>query len=422
MNDIHSHHDEVYLPRWGGETLRAAAESTPVVVLTGARQVGKSTLLRNEEPFRGWRYHSLDDFDVLDQARSDPAELWAGADGVVLDEVQKAPGLLDAVKSAADRSPGMRFALSGSANLLLMQHVGESLAGRAAYLELGPMTLGETRGVPAPAVLSDLLAGRLPEPGQAAGVDPVPLMLRGLMPRLLRSSESEAVRWWDGYVATYLERDLRQLSQVESLPDFRRVMGALALRQGGLLNRSEVGRDTGVTQPTVHRFVSLLEVSQVLTILPAFAVNRTKRLTKSPKPYFFDAALSSYLAGHFDTTSLRSSREAGASFEALVLQHLTALAGLLVPKARLYHWRATTGAEVDFVVEQGRRLVAIEVRLARSAGFGDAAGLRTFMNEYPECVCGVVVHAGDEVRALGERIVGIPWSMLAGLPGDAEPS
>jgi predicted AAA+ superfamily ATPase len=415
MNDNHSYNDLTYRPRWAAAALRAAASTSPVVVLTGARQVGKSTLLLNEEPFRGWRYVSLDDFDVLAQARRDPSELWAGAAGVVLDEVQKAPGMLDAVKLAVDRDGSRRFALSGSANLLLMQHVGESLAGRASYFRLGPMTQGESAGLPMPTVLADLLDGRLPDEGRRPSVDPLPIMIRGLMPRLLTASESEATRWWDGYVATYVERDLRQLSQVESLPDFRRVMSALALRQGGLLNRTEVGRDTSVTQPTVHRFVNLLEMSEILALLSAYAVNRTKRLTKSPRPYFFDVGLASFLGGHYDAESLRASREAGGSFEALVHQTLAAQVDLLTPRGRLHYWRTVSGAEVDFVLEHGRRLVAFEVKLATSVGYGDAAGLRTFMQEYPECACGVVVHSGEEVRMLGDRIVGVPWTVLAGL-------
>lgn len=388
---------------------------SPVVVLTGARQVGKSTLLANEAPFSGWRYITLDDFDALAQARRDPSALWAGAAGVVLDEVQKAPGLLDAVKLAVDRDPSLRFALSGSANLLLMQHVGESLAGRASYFELGPMTLGEIRKRPAPTVLGDLLAGRIPDEGPVEPVDPLPAMARGLMPRILGADDADAARWWDGYVATYLERDLRQLSQVESLPDFRRVMEALSLRQGGLLNRSEVARDTTVAQATAHRFVSLLQASLLVTLLPAYAVNRTKRLIKSPKAYFFDPGLASFLSGHYSVESLRDSREAGGAFEALVLHHLEVGARLLAPRGRVHYWRTVSGVEVDFVLEHGRRLVAFEVKLAESVGYGDTAGLRAFMDEYPECAAGVIVYGGSEIRVLGHGIVALPWTVLAGV-------
>jgi len=414
MNDIYSPHDVLYRPRWAADALRGAASANPVVVLTGARQTGKSTLLKNEQPFASWRYVTLDDFDALEAARHEPEILWSGARGLVLDEVQKAPGVLSAVKAAVDLDPGLRIALSGSANLLLMQHVSESLAGRAVYLDLGPMTLGEIERAAVPDILQELLAGRLPAEGMTRAEDPLPHMLRGMMPRLIGASADRSAQWWDGYVATYLERDLRQLSQVESLPDFRRVMVALALRQGQLLNQSEVARDTAVSQPTTHRYINLLEASSLLTKLPSYAVNRTKRIVKSPKPFWFDAGLSSFLSGHYDVESLRASREVGGAFEALVLQHLAVLARQLTPRARLHYWRTTTGLEVDCVVEHGRRLVAFEFKLSDTPRLGDAGVLVTFMREHPETSAGVVVHSGGAIRRLSDKIVAVPWTAIAG--------
>jgi uncharacterized protein len=415
VNRIHSDLTASYRPRWAAGTLRSAAEANPVVVLTGARQVGKSTLLRNEQPFASWRYVTLDDFGALDAARRDPVALWAGASGVVLDEVQRAPGILSAVKAATDADPTLRMALSGSANLLLMQQVSESLAGRAYYIELGPMTLGEMEGARPTNVLSDLLAGRLPADGAVRSEDPLPHMTRGMMPRLIGTTEEQAAAWWEGYVATYLERDLRQLSQVESLPDFRRVMEMLALRQGQLLNQSEVARDAAVTQPTTHRYINLLETSSLLMRLPAYAVNRTKRIVKSPKPYWFDTGVASFLGGHYGAESLAASREVGGAFEGLVMQHLAALSRLMTPKARLHYWRTTTGVEVDCVIEHGKRLVAFEFKLADRVGFGDTGALRVFMSEHPETAAGVVVHSGGEVRRLADGIVAVPWTLLAGV-------
>lgn len=414
MNSIHSASAESYRPRWMAAVLRSAVEVNPVVVLTGARQVGKSTLLANEKPFSAWRYVTLDDFDALDVARRDPSSLWAGASGIVLDEVQKAPGVLSAAKAAVDADPQLRIALSGSANLLRIPQVSESLAGRAAHIELGPMTLGEIEGAEPTGILSDLLAGHLPDEGAVRHEDPLPHMTRGMMPRLIGVTEDRAAAWWEGYVATYLERDLRQLSQVESLPDFRRVMEMLALRQGQLLNQSEVARDAAVTQPTAHRYINLLETSSLLTRLPAFAVNRTKRIVKAPKACWFDTGVASYLGGHYSAESLGMSREAGGAFEGLVMQHLSVLARLLTPKARLHYWRTTTGLEVDCVLEHGRHLVAFEFKLADSARFGDAKTLRTFMNDYPETAAGVVVYAGGEIQRLADDVVAVPWTVLAG--------
>ena len=187
MNNFHSP-IELYLNRWITPFLQQASQDHAIIILTGARQVGKSTLLLNAEPFRDWRYHSLDEFDTLAQARQDPEALWAGTERVILDEVQKAPDLLVAVKRTVDRNPGKyRFVLSGSANLLLMKQVSESLAGRAVYFILDPLALGELHQTQAPDLLTRLLAGDFPAEGRLplAPADPTEILMRGLMPALL---------------------------------------------------------------------------------------------------------------------------------------------------------------------------------------------------------------------------------------------
>ena len=394
-----------------------------MVVLTGARQVGKSTLLRRAEPFAGWKYFSLDDYDVLRQAQTEPQALWAGSHQIILDEVQKAPSLLPAVKQAVDlgREP-RHFVLSGSANLLLMRQVSESLAGRAVYFVLSPMTLGETHHQPAPTILSDLLEANWPTEGKTGSEigDLAPLLLRGSMPALLPLSGPTAwVEWWEGYVATYLERDLRQISQIDSLVDFRRVMELVALRTGQLLNQSEVARDAKISQPSVHRYLNLLEATHLVRRVPAFTSGRTARIVKSPKAFWADSGLSVFLAGYFDPAALQTARELGAFFENWVFHHLQVLAELLTPRARLFFWRTSRGQEVDAVVEQGQRLLGIEIKMGETVHFADAEGLRSFLNEHPKAVGGVLIYRGREVRRLGERILAIPLSQFLGI---AQPS
>ncbi|MHB0875207.1 MAG: ATP-binding protein [Anaerolineae bacterium] len=386
-----------------------------VVVLTGARQVGKTTLLRSEEPFCNWRFHTLDDFDVLRQAREAPEDLWAGTRAVVLDEVQRAPDLLLAVKRAVDRDPGLRFALSGSANLLLMNQVSESLAGRAGYLVLYPLTRGEAVQAEPPDIVARALAGDWPEERRLPGVpDVLPLLQRGMMPPLLSISPRGWVSWWEGYVATYLERDLRQLSQVSDLSDFRRLMELLALRSAQALNQSELARDAGMSQPSVHRYLNLLETSHLIQRLPAYAAGRTTRLVKAPKLCWEDSGLAAFLAGYYGEEDLRRSRELGSFFETFVHHHLRVTAELLVPRARIHYWRTRSGQEVDFVVEQGHRAIAIEVKLASRVGYGDVTSLRAFLDDHPGAAGGLVVYCGDEVRRLGEKIVAVPWPLLTG--------
>jgi len=417
MNNSYSG-PESYYERWLTPLLRAACEAHAVVVLTGARQVGKSTLLRRAEPFSGWRYHTMDDFDALRQVRENPASLWAGATEIVLDEVQKAPELLPAIKRAVDEHPGRyRFVLSGSANLLLMGKVSETLAGRAIYLVLDPMTLGEMHRQPPPTLLSDILAGHWPEDGALpeAPADPLPLLQRGFMPALLSLQTPDSwLRWWEGYVATTLERDLRQMSQVESLVDFRRVMELLALRTGQLLNQSDVARDAGLSQPTLHRYSNLLEATHLFERVPAYLRSHTTRLLKSPRIFWADVGLAVFLAGYYSADDLRGSRELGAFFETLIYQHLRVGGGLLTPRARLHFWRTQSGDEVDFVVEHGRRVVGIEVKMTDAPGFRHIGGLKKFLAEHPEAVGGILLHSGQAIRRLDEKIVAVPWPLLTG--------
>lgn len=415
VNEIYSS-DEIYYERWITPRLRQAVEEFPVVVLTGARQVGKSTLLRNAEPFRDWRFRSMDDFDTLRQAGEDPQALWAGADRIVLDEVQKAPDLLSAIKLAVDSHPGrFRFVLSGSANLLLMKQVSESLAGRAIYFVLDPMSLGEAQKSTEPRLLLELLDGALPAERSIPDEVPdlAPLLMRGLMPPLLRLDTQQAwVRWWDGYITTYLERDLRQVSQIDALVDFRRLMELAALRSGQLLNQAEIARDAKMSQPTVHRYLNLLETTHLFERLPAYTANRTSRLVKSPKSFWNDTGLAVHLSGYYDAGELRNARELGAFFETLIYHHLRVLARLMTPAARLYFWRTQGGAEVDFVVEHGRRLVAIEVKRSEKLRYGDADGLRAFLKEYPEADAGLILYSGRDIVHLGSKIIAVPWTEI----------
>ena len=417
MNNYHSH-PEYYIKRWITPLLRKSLEDFPVMVLTGARQVGKSTLLLNEEPFNQFRYLSLDDFDIIRQAQENPNALWAGTDHVILDEVQKVPDLMAAVKQNVDRTNGRtKFVLSGSANLLLMKQISESLAGRAIYRVLDPLTLGEINSAEPTNLLKEILSGIWPEESTLSSPlpDEVPLIQRGLMPNLLRfSNESSYIQWWDGYVATYLERDLRQISQIDALVDFRRVMELLALRTGQLVNQSDLARDAGLSQPTVHRYLNLLETTHLFERVPAYTVNRTTRLLKSPKAFWNDCGLASYLSGYYQIDELRQSREIGHLFESFIYHHVRVLANLMTPPARLYHWRTHTGNEVDIILEYGRKILAIEVKQTNKPGYGDTNGLKTFLSSHPTAAGGLLLHGGTETRWLGDKILALPWVYITG--------
>ena len=398
------------LRRLVSETLSERLDVMPAVVVSGARQTGKSTLVKELVPGRR-RYHTLDDLDTLDAAHRDPEALVGGREPVTLDEVQRAPDFLNAVKRAIDRrrAPG-RFLLSGSANLLLMKRVSESLAGRASYLTLWPMTRGEQRGEGRAgawdALLAaddgdwlDLLAAR-PDTREDWRV----LARRGGFPTpaLELGTPAERAVWFDGYVRTYLERDLQDLAAISVLPDFRRLMRAASLRLGQLLNQTELSRDVGIPQPTVHRWLNLLETSYLAVRLPAYAVNRTKRLIKSPKLYWGDTGVALHLAG--------GDAPGGAHLENLVLCDLLAWRDARLDRAEICYWRTTIGEEVDLVIESGGRLLPIEVKAGARARLADAAHLRTFRKEYgKKARAGVLLHTGTSLEWLAPDVLAVPW-------------
>jgi predicted AAA+ superfamily ATPase len=238
-------------------------------------------------------------------------------------------------------------------------------------------------------------------------------MLRGFFPPLLALPDQEQVLiWLEGYVRTYLERDLRALSQVDSLVDFRRLMQAVALRTGNVLNQADVARDCGLSPATTLRYLRLIETSQLFARLMPYSRSRKKRLVKSPKIMFLDPALSIFLSGIYDEDSLKNSREIGGYYETLVYLHLRAWCEAQTPKPAIYHWRTVAGQEVDFVIERGRKLLALEVKLTNRPGVQDIRHLLLFLEEYPETVRGVLVHTGNRLSWLHSRVIAVPWWWL----------
>ncbi|MFZ5788952.1 MAG: ATP-binding protein, partial [Acidobacteriota bacterium] len=307
------------------------------------------------------------------------------------------------------RAPG-RFLLTGSANLLLMRHVSESLAGRAAYLTLWPMTRRERMGLGRCGLWDELLAAKDREwPVLLAAQDLEPddwraVARRGGFPTPalhLKSAQDRAI-WFDSYVRTYLERDLQDLSSISALPDVRRLMRAACARLGQIVNQAELGRDAALAQPTVHRWLNLLETSYLLVRLPAYAVNRTKRLIKSPKLFWGDTGIALHLAG--------GGEPRGEHLENLVLCDLLAWRDARLERAEVFYWRTATGEEVDLVVEVGDVLLPVEVKATTRPRLGDAARLRTFRSEYGDRArAGLLLHAGTETQWLAPDVLATPW-------------
>lgn len=385
----------------------------PVVVVVGARQTGKTTLVRSHPELAARPYLTLDDLDVRLQAEADPDAVAARAPALVLDEVQRVPDLLVAIKRAVDRErprrPG-RFVLTGSANLLMMRRIGETLAGRASYVTLWPMTVRELAGAGTTGLWTELLSAPASKWRDVLGdanhtrADWREVVRRGGFPVPAHelSGREERALWFTGYLQTYLERDLPDLRAVENLADFRRLARAACLRAGSLLNQAELGRDVGLSQPQVHRFLNVLETSFLAVRLPAFAVNRTKRLIKTPKLYWCDTGFALHLSGE--------SEPRGAHLENLVLLDLLAWRELEVARPEVLYWRTADGAEVDFVIEAQKRLLPIEVKTSTRALPAHARALETFLDEYGDRADGgLLLYAGEEVLPLTRRVLAAPW-------------
>lgn len=401
------------LPRAAAVTIERALQIAPVVVVLGARQTGKTTLVRSLPALADRPYLTLDDFDLRAQAEADPEAVVTRAPALVLDEVQRSRDLLIAVKRAVDRDrprkPG-RFVLTGSINLLMMERIGETLAGRAVYVTLWPFARRERLGLGRGGAWSELLGARFAdwpdvistytgpkEDWRAAarlGGFPVPA-------HELADDEARSL-WFSGYVQTYLERDLQALRAVENLADFRRLMRAACLRIGNLLNQTELGRDVGISQPQVHRFMNLMEASYQAIRLSAYSVNRTRRLIKAPKLYWGDSALALHLSGE--------SEPRGAHLENLVLTDLLVWRDLQARRPEILYWRTAAGQEVDFVIETPKRLLPIEVKAASRVMPADAKGLEVFLEEYSDTAAGaLLLYGGRETFPLTKGVLAAPW-------------
>jgi len=403
-------------PRWFAQNLESALKVLPVTVVTGARQTGKTTLAKSLNPSRA--YFTLDDVGVLDQAERQPDSLLRSRP-VTLDEVQRTPPLLLAVKRAVDeeRRAG-DFLLTGSANLLLMHRVADTLAGRAIYLELPPFCPAEwQQRKTALQPLDRLFAPDfdIREWPAETGDWPAWLLRGGYPPALAIASDSDRSLWFSAYIQTYLERDLRQLSAVSSLPDFQRVMALAAHRTGRLLNQADVARDAALTHPTTHRYLNLLETGCLVTRIRPYATNPNVALVKTPKLLWTDCGLAAALAGIKTPAEATARPDSGFWLEQALYQTLQTWRALDPLQRRLHFWRDRPGHEVDFILEQNGKLVALEIKSGSTVTSSDASGIRAFrdsLNKTQILVRSVVLHAGREGRPLDTGILALPWGWM----------
>jgi uncharacterized protein len=400
-------------------------DAFPVLAITGARQVGKSSLAQKLCDARGGTYVTLDEIASRSHALLDPQGFVAARKGLtVIDEVQLAPELLRAIKLEVDRNkaPG-RFVITGSANLLRLRSVTETLAGRSAWLELGPLCWSELLSHPAP----DTLDRAFSASGAASFVrslgkpvrDHAALARRraveGSMPGTVALSAAQRQAWYKGYRQTFLERDLRQLSQIENLPEFNRLLALLSLRSAALLNKSALASDASLSHATLRRYLSLLEVAFQIRELAPFHANLAKRLVKTPKAYLRDCGMAAHLMGVQDWNGAEVPGLSGPLFETWVVSEILALDALAAQPSRTSFFRTSTGKEVDLILERGPRLVAVEIKAGATVREQDTAGIRELIEALgKKAQLGIVACLCDAPEVVSDRLCIVPVASLLG--------
>jgi predicted AAA+ superfamily ATPase len=400
--------------------LRDALADRPVVLLQGARQVGKSTLARTlaDEGRPPRRYLTMDDAAVLAAAQADPDGFIAGLDGpVVLDEIQRTPGLFLSIKAVVDRhrQPG-RFLLTGSAEVLLLPKLSETLAGRMEILTLWPLSQGEIEGARegfVDAVFGDRLPPLPGAPSTASGLPE--RIVRGGYPELVAGGTRVRQRAWFGsYITTILQRDVRDLAHIEGLTALPRLLALLAARPMGLLNYADLARHSGLPQSTLKRYLTLLETTFLVRTLPAWFVNVGKRLAKAPKVFLTDTGLAAHLMGT-DALRLREDRGLlGPLLENFVAMEATKQAAWSRAQPQLFHFHTAEGHEVDLVLEEASgRIMGIEVKAAATVGEKDFKGLRVLAQAAGgRFRRGVLLYTGTQIVPFGANLHAVPLEAL----------
>jgi predicted AAA+ superfamily ATPase len=404
-------------PRFATPLLEQALAESPVVLIHGPRQCGKTTLAQNVGDALGYSYFSFDDAVTLAAALSDPVGFVADLpERAILDEVQRVPALFTALKHAVDRDrrPG-RFLLTGSANVLLLPSLADSLAGRMEILRLHPLTQGELAGT-APAFLDALFGGGFKaRPCERMGKELIRRIVAGGYPAALaRSTARRRATWYRDYVETLVQRDVRDLARIASLDAIPRLLALAAGQTARLINVSDLAAPFQLSRPTIRDYVTLLERIFLLEELPPWHSNRLSRLVKTPKLHVTDTGVACALLG-LDEAALSEDRGMlGQLLETFVVQELKRQASWRGDDLRFHHLRDKDGAEVDLVIEQGgRALAAVEVKASATVTPADFRGIRKLKDAVGNrFACGAVLYDGEASVRFGEGLYAVPIRAL----------
>lgn len=396
--------------------LNVALTDTPAVLIVGARQVGKTTLARSMGIDN---YLTFDDPNVLSIAKQSPSDFIANlSKPVIIDEVQLCPEILPVIKQIIDndRVAG-QFILTGSANVLTLPKVSESLAGRIEILTLRTLSQNEIEGENVNLV-DNLFAEEFVLPTSFTEIGREELlnrMLLGGYPEVVsRKTESRRHDWFQSYIQTILQRDIRDLANIEGLTDMPRLLSLLAARAAGLLNVAEISRSIGFPQMTLHRYLSLLEKVFLIETVPAWSGSLKNRLVKTPKIFVTDTGLLSYLQGLSLAGVRKNPSLAGSLTENFVVSELKKQLDWSETRAEIFHFRTSNDKEVDIILEnRARELVAIEVKSSSSVNPGDLKGLKLLAESLPDKFKrGIILYSGSKFLSFGEKLFLVPINAL----------
>jgi predicted AAA+ superfamily ATPase len=402
-------------PRLLDFRIQEALSDTPVVLINGPRQCGKTTLVQQHG--HNIPYLTLDDDNLLTAARADPAGFIRRIDRVVIDEIQHAPELLRAIKMSIDqdRRPG-RFLLTGSANLLAVPEVSDSLAGRMEILTLLPLMQAEIerRGnhFLYYALNQSWPSGHIRYP---EGTSLVSRVLSGGYPEMLaRPTAARRVAWASAYLKALLERDVRDLSTIDKLSDMPRLLAVLAQLSGQLVNFTQIGGQLGMDSKTAQKYVGVLENMFLIKRVAPWSGNELSRLIKTPKLHFLDAGLQASLVRLTPERVLTDRARFGATLESWVCGELAKTLSLTPEPWQILHYRDKDQVEVDFVLESSdRQLIGIEVKAAATVTRADFRGLQKLQTlTGANFVSGIVLYDGEQVLSMGERLWAVPLALM----------
>ncbi len=384
----------MYIERKISDKLLEVSKKYPVITLTGPRQSGKTTLVK--KTFPKMKYYSLENPDTLGFALSDPRSfLNQSAGGMIIDEAQKAPKLFSYIQEIVDNSnkSGMYF-LTGSQNFLLLEKITQSLAGRTAVLKLLPFNQPELRGIHNPDM-------------------PEQIIIDGMYPPIY-DRKLDPGEWYANYTTTYIEKDVRSILNIGDLSMFQNFLKLTAGRSGQILNYSSIANDCGISHNTAKSWISILETSYIVSLLPPYYNNFNKRIIKAPKLYFLDTGLLCYLLGISNMNEYNTHYSKGAVFETYVYSELMKLFINRGEKPEIYYWRDKTGNEVDFIIPNQKELISLEVKSGKTITKDYFKGIN-YWKKLTGYNKSFLVYGGEDEQKRSDCHV-LPWNKIEDLP------